>query len=190
MGTVKDSHMTGNIVSHQDLYSGKILDLRVDRVKFSSGQEKIREVVIHKPAVAVLPVDVEGNVFLVSQYRHAVDDELYEIPAGIVEQGEEPLDTAIRELQEEIGYKPGRIEKVLDFYPSPGYSTEKIYIYYATDLTASKLPQDEDEDITVFKFSPEKIKLMIKSGEISDGKTITAACWYAALRAENNVSCK
>jgi ADP-ribose pyrophosphatase len=182
-------HILRNIVDQQKLYSGKILDLRIDHVRFPSGSEKIREVVEHKSAAAVLPVDSEGYVYLVLQYRHAVDEELYEIPAGIIEPGEDPLETAIRELQEEIGYKPGRIEKVLDFYPSPGYSTEKILIYYATDLSPSKLPEDEDEQISVFKFTPENINSMIRSGKISDGKTITAACWYAAKRAEDNVCC-
>jgi ADP-ribose pyrophosphatase len=94
--------------------------------------------------------------------------------------------TAVRELQEEIGYKPGRIEKIFEFYTSPGYSTEKIIFFYATDLEPSKLTEDDDEYIKVHNFTVPEIKAMIDSGEIKDGKTIMAYCWLAAKKAEEN----
>lgn len=181
-------HVLRNIISRESLYSGRILDLQIDHVKFPSGSEKIREVVKHKSAAAILPVDADGNIYLVQQYRHAVDEDLYEIPAGIIEPGEDPLETAVRELQEEIGYRPGKIEIIFDCYTSPGYSTERIFFYYATDLIPSKLLEDDDEYLQVFVFSPEDIISMINSGEICDGKTIMAYYWYAAKKATDNAS--
>lgn len=179
-------HALRNIIKSDNIYSGAILDLDIDHVLFPSGCEKVREVVRHKPAVTILPEHSDGTVSLVRQYRHAVDEDLYEIPAGLVEYGEDPKETAVRELQEEIGYKPGRIEKIFEFYTSPGYSTEKIIFFYATDLEPSKLTEDDDEYIKVHNFTVPEIKAMIDSGEIKDGKTIMAYCWLAAKRAEEN----
>ena len=115
-----------NIVKSEFPYKGRIVDVRVDTVKFPSGSEKIREVVLHKPAVAMLAEDEDGGIYLVKQYRHAIDEEIYEIPAGIVEEGEDPAEAAARELQEEIGRRPGRLEKIAELYSSPGFTTEKI----------------------------------------------------------------
>lgn len=174
-------HYLRNIISQEYPYrNGRVLNLRIDHVKFPSGSVKAREVVEHKSAVTVLAVDADGKICLVSQYRHAVDLDIYEIPAGIIEQGEDPEAAAVRELQEEIGFKPGKIEKIAEFYSSPGYSTEKIYLYFANELTQSKLPEDDDEFISVCKFSPREIEIMIAAGEICDGKTIMAYYWYIA----------
>ncbi|NLX84330.1 MAG: NUDIX hydrolase [Synergistaceae bacterium] len=181
-------HALRNIISRESIYKGAILDLNIDHVLFPSGSEKIREVVKHKSAVTILPVYSDGKIVLVRQYRHAVDEDLYEIPAGLIEPGEDPTETAIRELQEEIGYKPGKIKKVFEFYTSPGYSTERIIFYYATDLHTSKLAEDDDEYIKVYYFTLAEIKSMIDSGEIVDGKTIMAYCWLVAKKAEENVS--
>lgn len=181
-------HNLRNIIKSENIYKGAILDLNIDRVLFPTGCEKIREVVEHKSAVTVLPVHSDGKISLVRQYRHAVDEDLYEIPAGLIEPGEDPTETAVRELQEEIGYKPGIIEKVFEFYTSPGYSTERIIFYFATDLSPSKLAEDEDEYIKVFDFTLEEIKNMIESGDIKDGKTIMAYCWYKSKKAEENAT--
>lgn len=181
-------HALRNIISRESIYKGAILDLSIDHVLFPSGSEKIREVVKHKSAVTILPAHSDGKISLVRQYRHAVDEDLYEIPAGLIEPGEDPAETAVRELQEEIGYKPGEIKKVFEFYTSPGYSTERIFFYYATDLHPSKLAEDDDEYIKVYDFTLEEIKSMIDSGEIKDGKTIMAYFWLAAKKAEENAS--
>lgn len=169
-----------NIVERRYVYKGKIVNMRVDRVKFPSGLIRDREVVEHGSAVAILAVDCDGKIFLVSQYRHAVDKELYELPAGLVNPGEEPAVSAVRELQEEIGFRPGRLLRAAEFYSSPGFTDEKIVLYYATDLHKSKLPEDEDEYISIYKFTPEEIKGLISANKIQDGKTIMAYCWYAA----------
>ena len=110
-----------NIVKSEYPYKGKILDLRVDSVKFPSGSVKIREVVEHKSAVAILPVNSEGKICLVAQYRHAVDRDIFEIPAGLTETGEDPSEAALRELREEIGYTASSITKISGFFSSPGY---------------------------------------------------------------------
>ncbi len=169
-----------NIVRSDYKYKGRVVDLRVDTVKFPSGAEKAREVVLHKSAVAILPVNDRGEIILVRQYRHAIDEEIYEIPAGLVEEGEDPRETAVRELQEEIGFRPKEIEEVAEIYSSPGFCTEKIFIYYATDLTSSKLPEDDDEYIKVFAFAPETLGKMIAEKKIKDGKTLMAYYWYMA----------
>ena len=169
-----------NLVRSECKYKGRIVDLRVDTVKFPSGSEKVREVVLHKSAVAVLPVNERGEIVLVRQYRHAIDEDIYEIPAGLVEAGEDPRETAIRELQEEVGFRPGHIEEIAEFYSSPGFCTEKIFVYYATDLISSKLPADDDEYIKVFPFAPEELGKMIAEKKINDGKTLMAYYWYAA----------
>lgn len=169
-----------NIIHSDYKYRGRILDLRVDTVRFPSGADKAREVVEHKSAVAMLPVDDEGKIILVRQYRHAIDQDIFEIPAGIVEDGEDFRGSAVRELQEEIGYRPNHIEEIADFYSSPGYSTEKIRIFFVTELVQSKLPEDDDEYIKVFKFTPEELEKLISEKQIADGKTLMAYYWYMA----------
>lgn len=174
-----------NIVDSSYPYKGHILDLRIDRVKFPSGKVKVREVVEHKSAVAMLAVNDDGKICLVSQYRHAVDRDVLEIPAGIIEKNEDPKNAAERELQEEIGYKPGAILKISELYTSPGYSTERIILYYTYDLTLSKLPEDDDEYIDVHWVSLDEFEKYIACGKIDDGKTMLAYYWYLA-----KVNCK
>lgn len=175
-----------NIVNSSYPYKGKILDLRVDNVLSPSGKEMVREVVEHKNAVAILAVDKDGKICLVSQYRHAIDAEILEIPAGLIEKGEAPETAAIRELQEEIGCKPGKIVKMFDFYTSPGYSTELITLFYAHELSHSKLPEDDDEFIKVVRCTTEEIYCKIKSHEIIDSKTIAACAWYGIMSGSRN----
>lgn len=174
------------IVSQKSLYSGKILNLRVDQVKFPSGCVKPREIVEHKPAAAILAVDREENILLVAQYRHAVDDVVYEIPAGLLEAGESAAQTAARELQEEIGFMPGKLEELFTLYSSPGFSDEEVILFFATDLTPSQLPQDEDEYIEVVKFKADELTELIANGQIKDSKTIAAIYWYQLRKAQVN----
>ena len=173
-----------NIVGQEYPYKGRVLDLRIDTVLFPSGSRKVREVVEHRPAVALIAVDEEGKIILVSQYRHAVDEEILEIPAGIIEPGEAPEYTAVRELQEETGLKPAKVEYIADFWTSPGYSTELIYLYYASGFTNSKLPEDDDEYIKVKRFTADEVAELIKTGKVRDGKTIMAYYWYLARQAQ------
>ncbi|MDO5563216.1 MAG: NUDIX hydrolase [Synergistaceae bacterium] len=173
-----------NIVKTEYPYKGHILDLRVDHVKFPSGSLKVREVVEHRSAVALLAVNEAGKICLVSQYRHAIDADILEIPAGLVEAGEDPDRTAVRELQEETGFKPSKLIRVMDFYSTPGFSTEAIILYYASNLSVSKLPEDDDEFIDVFWFTPAEIAKKISDGKIKDSKTLLAYYWYCSLGIE------
>lgn len=179
-----EKHPLRNILKSEFPYRGHIVEVRVDTVKFPSGSEKIREVVLHKPAVAMLAEDADGGIFLVRQYRHAIDEEIYEIPAGIAEEGESPEETASRELQEEIGRLPGHLEKIAEIYSSPGFTTEKIILFYATELSDSKLPEDDDEYIKVRKFSRGEFAELAASGGMKDGKTLAAYYWLMARKTQ------
>jgi ADP-ribose pyrophosphatase len=164
------------------LYEGRVVTLRVDRVLLPSGKEGRREVVEHAPAVAILAETEDKRLLLVRQYRHPVGGEILEIPAGIVEDGEAPAETAARELQEETGYAARRIEPVARFYTSPGFCDEEIWLYYAADLVPSPLPQDEDEFIRLEFLPAESLPELLASSRIRDGKTLLALWWYAATR--------
>lgn len=178
MEAARASVQEGDIIGSEYVYEGKIVNLRVDRVRFPSGDIKPREVVEHRPAVAILAADADGGIYLVSQYRHAIGEVIYEIPAGLVEDGESNAETASRELQEEAGLKPGSLREIFTLYSSPGFSDEKIFFFLATDLTPSKLPQDDDEYVVANKFSLAEIRRMIADGRINDAKTVAALCWY------------
>lgn len=169
-----------NIISTKYYYKGHIGNLRVDMVRFPSGSVKPREILEHRPCVAVLPVTESGRILLIKQYRHAVDEEIFEIPAGMIEEGEEPAASACRELREETGFMPGKLEEITEIYTSPGFCDEKIYIYLACGLTAAPLPQDDDEYIKTFDFTVEETESMIAERKITDGKTLLAFYWYRA----------
>ena len=159
------------------IYDGKILNLRVDEVETSSDVKAIREVIEHKPAVGVLAITENDSVLLVKQFRYAVGEDMLEICAGIVEDGESFRETAIRESQEELGYYPQELEELARFYVSPGYCEEMIVLFAAKNLKPSKLKHDEDEELSVIEISISEIPDLIKSGAIKDGKTWVALAW-------------
>ena len=176
------AHLLRNIIETKKIYSGHVLDLVVDRVKFPSGNVHDREVVLHKPAVAILPINEKGNFLLIRQYRHAVDEDILEIPAGLCEEGEVPEETALRELEEEIGFS-GDLERVAETYSSPGFCTEKITIFIARNLKPKSRPCDDDEYITVLEYRPDQIAAMVANGTIKDVKTIAAwGCYLGGLQ--------
>ncbi len=163
------------------VYDGRIVNLRVDQVRREDGKTATREVVEHQGAAAIVPIIHDNNVVLVRQYRYAVITELLEIPAGTLEQGETPEECATRELEEETGYKCKEIRKIMEFFPVPGYSTEKIHVYLAKGLTKTQMRTEEDERINV-DIMPVKIALQkIRSGEINDAKSICALFRAAEL---------
>lgn len=158
-------------------FNGRLIKVAVDEVKTPEGNVATREVVIHKGAVAVLPI-IEDRVILVKQYRHPVRETLWEIPAGVFKEGETPEECAIRELREETGLSPLSLTKLGEILVSPGYSTEKIYLFYADRFVSSPLPKDRDEFIELGEFSLDTFKEMIEEGKIKDSKTISAFCLY------------
>ena len=164
------------------LYQGKIVSLRRDEAELPDGKPCFREVVEHNGGVCVLYVE-EGRVLLVRQYRYAYGESLYEIPAGKLEKGEEPMAAAIRELEEEAGIKAGRIELLYEIYPTPGYCNERIYIYQAFDCQKTQAHLDEGEFLDVEYMPLDKAKEMLKNGEIKDAKTIIALQAYFASMA-------
>lgn len=155
-------------------YEGKVLNLRVDTVKLPRGALSVREIVEHSEAVCIVPLDEEGNVLLVKQYRKAVDESLLEIPAGGVEKDELSHEAVLRELQEETGYTADNLKHLSSFWTTPGFCTELMHAYLATGLSPSTLTPDEDEDIQVVKIPMDRIPDMISNGEIRDAKSIAS----------------
>jgi ADP-ribose pyrophosphatase len=177
----------GTMQRSERLYEGRVLNLRVDHVRLPDGTTIKREIVEHGGAVAMVPLDDEGYVHLVRQYRPAVDRHLLEIPAGGLKPGEEPAHCAERELQEEIGMFPGKIEPLGAFYPVPGYSSEVIHLFLAGDLRPSTLPGDDDEEIAVERVALSELLRQIDQGAIEDGKTIAGVLRVARhLAAKDN----
>jgi len=159
-------------LSSRYAYRGRAVKLRVDRVRFPSGRETTREVVEHADSVVIVPLDERGRVLLIRQYRYSIDRVLLELPAGGLEPGESPEECVVRELREETGYLPRRVELLGGFYASPGYCTEYLYLYLASDLEFSPLTAEDTENISVVPVAREEVPGLIAGGEIIDAKTI------------------
>jgi ADP-ribose pyrophosphatase len=166
------------VVGSDRIYEGKILNLRVDRVRLSGGRESTREVVEHGNAVTILPVDDTGRLVLVRQYRLPARAILLEAPAGNMDQGETPEETAHRELREETGLGCRELTPLMNFYPAPGFSEEFMYSFLATGLFEAAASPDDDEEVEVVRFSVESALEAIQSGEVIDAKTIVAVLAY------------
>ncbi len=159
-------------LSSELVYEGRAVKLRVDTVETAGGRKTTREIVEHSDCVAVVPVDAGGSIILVNQFRKAVEKELLEIPAGGIEPGEDPLTAVQRELREEIGYLPRKVDRLGGFYSAPGYCSEYLYLYLASDLVPSQLFAEDTEGIRVVRVSAGDIPGLIVSGRICDAKTI------------------
>lgn len=158
-------------LSSTPAYRGKLVNLHIDTVLLPDGTQAMREIVRHPGAVAMVPVLPSGDVVLVRQFRHAARQILLEIPAGTLEPDEDPLVAARRELQEEIGYRPGTLTPLGGEYTAPGYTSEYIHLYLATDLVESRLSQDDDEFLEVVTLPFDDVLRDVLSGSITDGKT-------------------
>ncbi len=178
--------MDEKTLSSQRIYEGKVVSLRVDSVRLADGRETKREVIEHSAAVAIVPIDPEGNVLLVRQYRRPAGAEMLELPAGAVDDGEEPEAAAQRELQEETGFRAIRIRRLTGFWVAPGYTTEYIHVFLAEGLVESRLDPDDDEAIEVEAHSLAASLAMIDVGQICDGKTIVGLLAVARERAGNS----
>ena len=169
-------------LSSEPVFDGKIVRLRVDTVRLPGGRTAVREVVEHGAAVVVVPVDAEGNVVLVRQFRYPVGETLLEALAGMVEDSETPEECAQRELREEIGCAAGDLQPLGEFWTGPGFCTELMHAFLAKGLAASSLPADEDEQIQVERLPVSRVPELIRSGGIRDAKTIAsllmAICLY------------
>lgn len=173
-------------LSTELVFDGKVIKVSLDKVLCPNGKQSYREVIKHHGGVCILAF-VDGCVLLEKQYRYALDKELYELPAGKLEQGENPYDSAIRELEEETGYKAGSLLDYGIVNPTCGYSGENIYLFVAQDLTLGKRHLDEDEELEVQKVPLQQVVDMICDGTITDAKTI---CLISKYLLKNNQNIK
>lgn len=173
--------MQETIRSTQRAFDGRLIKVDVHDVELPDGSTSKREVVQHPGAVAVLALDEQNQVLLVRQFRTAAGRVLAEIPAGTLEPGEAPLLCAEREMQEETGYKPGKLQPIGGFFVAPGYTTEYIHLFIATELSESRLNADADEFIAVERVTYSEALAMIERAEIVDGKSIIALLKGARL---------
>jgi len=170
-------------LSSQLIYDGRVVKLRVDTVRMPGGRETKREIVEHRDCVAIVAIDADDNVLLVKQFRKSVEKELLEIPAGGIDPGEDPVTTVRREMQEETGYLPQKVERLGGFYSSPGFCTEYLHLCLATDLTPSQLYAEDTESIKLTRVPISQIPALIASGSICDAKSIAGLLIYSSLLA-------
>lgn len=175
--------MSYEVLESKMTHKGLLVTVTVDKIAMPDGSSALRESVIRrKDAAAVLAVDNDGSLIFVRQYRHAFGKMLLEIPAGVLNDDEDAAFGVARELEEETGKKPGKLEFLCEMYPTVGYCSEKIQIYIATELTDGVQNLDADEFIEIEKYTLEEALDMIYKGEIKDGKTIAALFAWAARK--------
>jgi len=171
------------ILSHRRVYDGKILSLELDEIQEEGGAKALREVVRHRGSVAAIPVDDQGRVVLVRQYRHPVGEALWEVPAGILEKGESPEQAVRREVEEEVGRRAGHVERLAVFHPTPGFCDEVLHLFRATALQEAPLHPDEDEVLEVKWYTLDEARALLRAGEVKDAKTIIALLMESEQRA-------
>jgi ADP-ribose pyrophosphatase len=161
------------VLGSRTVFEGRILKLRVDEIEASDGHRGTREVITTRGAVGIVCVD-RGDLVLVRQYRHAVDDVLLEIPAGIIEPDEDPAVSAARELQEEVGLRPLRLEHLVTYYASPGFTDHTLHIYYCDEVESVATNADPGEVIEIERRPASSAMELITTGEAKDAKTVIA----------------
>jgi ADP-ribose pyrophosphatase len=162
------------------IYRGRAVSLKVESLVEPGGVNTRREIVYHPGSVVLIPCLADGHVLLVRQYRHAARQSLWELPAGTLEPGEAPRHAAQRELAEETNFRARRLKLLCTFYPSPGILSEKMHLYQASGLVASRADADPDERIRVRRFSRAELRRMVRSGRIRDAKTLVGLLWLLA----------
>ena len=156
----------------KNIYRGRVVNLDLETVTLPNGATIELEVIHHPGAAAIVPMKDENTIFMIRQYRYAAGGYLLEIPAGTLQPNEDPKDCAARELEEEIGFRAARLEPVLNFFTTPGFTDEVIHIYKATGLTPGTQNLDHDEVLEVIELPLETAIDQIREGKIRDGKTI------------------
>ncbi|NLJ91015.1 MAG: NUDIX hydrolase [Clostridiales bacterium] len=166
-------------LSRNEIYSGRVIDVFYDDVELANGTKTIREVVAHKEGAAIVAVNDKQEVILVKQFRYPVDKNMVELPAGLIDEGESPLEAAKRELKEETGYIAREWELLTSTYSSPGWQDERIHIYAARGLEhVAEQDLDKDEELIFYKESIKDVLKKVNSGEITDAKTIIGILMY------------
>ncbi|MFC5714111.1 NUDIX hydrolase [Thalassorhabdus alkalitolerans] len=167
-------HLYEETVKSTNIYKGKIVDLNLLDVRLPNGKDGKREVINHPGAVAVIALTEDNKLVLVRQFRKPLEKHLIEIPAGKLEEGEDPSVTVARELEEETGYKAKEFQKITSFYTSPGFADELVHIYEAKGLMAGTAGTDEDEFVDVLEVTLEEAEELMEKQEIHDAKTAYA----------------
>ncbi len=166
--------MEFKILETEEVYQGRKIVVERRTVRYSGGKEQEYGIVHHPGAVTIVPVDEDGWIWLIDQYRLVIGKMLLELPAGTLEYNETPEICALREIREEIGLTADSLKKIGEFYSSPGYSDEFMHVFLATGLREDPLEQDVGEFIQVKKYSVEDVYRMVAQGKIRDGKTLVA----------------
>lgn len=164
------------------IYRGRKIDLALKTIRLADGSETTREVVLHPGAVALVPFIDRDHVCLVNNYRYAIDRELLEVPAGTIDAGESPNETAERELREETGYTARTVRPVADWFVSPGVMNERMYLYVCEDLTLGETEHQPDERLKPVILPWDDAVRRVLAGEIVDAKTIVAILLIDRLR--------
>lgn len=172
-------------IESQSIFRGAVFEVVRDRLREENGFEIVREIVRHSGGAGCLPLFDDGRIALVKQYRHPARRELLEIPAGKIESGETPMACAMRELEQEIGFRAGRIEALAEFYSTPGFCEERLYVYLATDLQPVEQNLDHDEFVEVVYLPFTEAVMMAERGEFEDSKTIIALLLAARSFCQN-----
>lgn len=169
------------LVSTETVYRGRLFDVELATIALEGGVTALRETIRHPGAVCMVPVLDDGSLLLVRQYRHAAGRRLLELPAGTLERDEAPEAAVARELQEEVGYVPGRVERLGGFFVAPGYTSEYIHLFVCSGLRESRLAGDEDEDIEVERMTLGEAVAAVERGEICDAKSVIGVLRWARI---------
>jgi len=172
------SHLEEKTINSQTIFSGRVIHLQVDEVELPNGNTSTREIVKHPGAVTVIAITEENKLVLVRQFRKPLEKTILELPAGKLETGEDPIECAFRELEEETGYKAESMEHWVSFYTSPGFADEYLHVYRARGLSKGNTHLDQDEFVELVELTlPECLERM-RSGEICDAKTVAAIYYW------------
>ncbi len=182
MKILHDPKLDEQQLSSELAFNGHLLHLYVDKVKLPNGRESTRECIKHQGAVGILPVTEDGKMVFVKQYRYATGSVLYEIPAGKLEKGEDPLTCAKRELSEETGFTASQWIPLTSIVTTPGFTNETIHLYLAKGLTIGKQHPDPDEFLNVVTLPENEVEKMTLTGDIFDSKTLSALLLYLLQR--------
>lgn len=173
-------------IDHKLVHKGKIVEFYEDTMAFTKGNTAIWDYIHHKGAAAIIPVMDDGRLIMVRQFRQAAERTTLEIPAGGLDAGETMKEAAVRELEEETGYRSNDVYPLFDMYPAPAYSDEKIGIYYAKNLIPSKQNFDEDECVELEYYTVDELVEMILAGKIQDSKTVAGILAYKVKMEQEN----
>ena len=174
--------MNYKVKKSEILFRGKVFNLQVDELEYNSGNNGIREIAIHPGGAVIVPLKDDGKIIMVRQFRYPFQKYILELPAGKLDKGEEPLNCAVRELEEETGYRSSDVVKLGEIYTTPGFCTEILHIYFAESLIKGNHNREEGEyGMEIHEFTLDEIEEKIRNGEIVDAKTICGIHMYKGI---------